>query len=278
VITPGLEPNYTGYEYDQTLGIYYAKARFYDPATSRFIQRDPIEVGLNLYTYCNDNPVMFIDLFGLDAIWINGSDMTFAGHSSLLVEYKDSWHYFFYASNDAVLLLVDDESALESLDAFNIYHNTSKHFFHIDNLYDSATYISGDFSKSYEYIVGLQEVKDSLDKAVVYGNPNYNVVLNNCSQTSWDALQKGEFSDGTSIKTFMQSFDFDNDIVLSEYGPLPNVNTAMIQVMFQNNSFTKKGAMIQLQAKLDYYSSKSSFERWFWGYDDNISWLKKLMH
>ena len=32
IIIPGLNPNYTGHEYDKVLGIYYARARFYDYA------------------------------------------------------------------------------------------------------------------------------------------------------------------------------------------------------------------------------------------------------
>jgi RHS repeat-associated protein len=70
VITPGLEPNYTGYEYDQTMGIYYAKARFYDPVNLRMLSEDPVRYGLNLYTYCDNNPIMLIDPWGLAAISI----------------------------------------------------------------------------------------------------------------------------------------------------------------------------------------------------------------
>jgi len=34
--------NYTGYTYDDVLGIYYAQNRFYDPQTKGFTQEDPI--------------------------------------------------------------------------------------------------------------------------------------------------------------------------------------------------------------------------------------------
>jgi len=37
------------------------------PRTGRFSQEDPIRDGLNWYTYANNNPVLFIDPWGLAA-------------------------------------------------------------------------------------------------------------------------------------------------------------------------------------------------------------------
>ena len=39
----------------------------YDPSTGRFINEDPIRDGLNWYVYCENNPVMFVDPWGLKA-------------------------------------------------------------------------------------------------------------------------------------------------------------------------------------------------------------------
>ncbi|MCK9274061.1 MAG: hypothetical protein M0P57_03120 [Syntrophales bacterium] len=49
-------------------GLYYMRARYYDPATGRFISEDPIgfEGGdVNLYAYTGNNPVNLTDPFGL---------------------------------------------------------------------------------------------------------------------------------------------------------------------------------------------------------------------
>ena len=53
----------------QTLaGLYYLRARFYNPVIGRFIQEDTYYGdGLNLYTYCQNNPVKYIDPSGHDA-------------------------------------------------------------------------------------------------------------------------------------------------------------------------------------------------------------------
>jgi hypothetical protein len=39
--------------------------RYYDPTLGRFLSRDPIKDGRNWYTYCENNPVPFVDPNGL---------------------------------------------------------------------------------------------------------------------------------------------------------------------------------------------------------------------
>ena len=48
-------------------GLIYMRARYYDPATGRFISEDPGRDGLNWYTYCNNNSVNLIDPSGKNA-------------------------------------------------------------------------------------------------------------------------------------------------------------------------------------------------------------------
>ena len=63
---------YTGQQYDQESGQYYLRARYYNPVIGRFTQEDTYRGdGLNLYTYCGNNPVMYYDPSGhgmIDAI------------------------------------------------------------------------------------------------------------------------------------------------------------------------------------------------------------------
>ncbi|MCA1791646.1 MAG: hypothetical protein LC667_17880, partial [Thioalkalivibrio sp.] len=59
---------FTGREWDEESGLYYYRARYYDPAGGRFLSEDPIGFGggdLNLYRYVKANPVRFTDPYGL---------------------------------------------------------------------------------------------------------------------------------------------------------------------------------------------------------------------
>ncbi len=50
---------FTGRQYDQATGLYYYRARFYDPEIGRFTSEDPLgfKAGVNFYAYVNNNPI-----------------------------------------------------------------------------------------------------------------------------------------------------------------------------------------------------------------------------
>lgn len=60
---------FPGQYYDAESGLHYNYFRDYDPATGRYVQSDPIGLlgGLNSYSYSTDNPVNYIDKYGLAA-------------------------------------------------------------------------------------------------------------------------------------------------------------------------------------------------------------------
>jgi RHS repeat-associated protein len=57
---------YTGRELDEA-GLYFYRARYYDPSIGRFISEDPIGLagGVNLYAYAQNDPVSMYDPLGL---------------------------------------------------------------------------------------------------------------------------------------------------------------------------------------------------------------------
>lgn len=69
---------YTGYRYDDICKTYFAQAREYQPCTGRFAARDiikgniAIDMTLNAYSYCWNNPLLLVDLNGLWPAWLEG--------------------------------------------------------------------------------------------------------------------------------------------------------------------------------------------------------------
>ncbi|MBW4085753.1 RHS repeat domain-containing protein [Paenibacillus sp. S150] len=61
---------YTGEMYDAETGLYYLRARYYDPGMGRFLNEDTVEgqidnpLSLNLYTYVENNPLIYSDPTG----------------------------------------------------------------------------------------------------------------------------------------------------------------------------------------------------------------------
>jgi RHS repeat-associated protein len=62
----GNPSQYTGRD-NEGNGLYYYRARYYNPSLGRFISEDPAGDGLNFYAYAGDDPIDFSDPFGLSA-------------------------------------------------------------------------------------------------------------------------------------------------------------------------------------------------------------------
>ncbi len=58
---------FAGREFDQRTGLYFMRARYYDPGVGRFISEDPADLGrgMNFYGYAGSDPVNANDPFGL---------------------------------------------------------------------------------------------------------------------------------------------------------------------------------------------------------------------
>ena len=61
---------FTGREYDAETGMYFYRARYYDPKAGRFVTKDPVGFAggdVNLYGYVGSNPIMYTDPSGLES-------------------------------------------------------------------------------------------------------------------------------------------------------------------------------------------------------------------
>ncbi len=66
------EIGYTGHKFDESIGLSYMQARYYDPVIGRFYSNDPVDAlghlstpngihGFNRYAYANNNPYKYVD-------------------------------------------------------------------------------------------------------------------------------------------------------------------------------------------------------------------------
>jgi RHS repeat-associated protein len=68
----GMNLGYTGKSYDPATGLYNYGFRDYAPQVARFTTVDPVRDGSNWFAYVNNDPVNYVDLWGLQCI--PGSD------------------------------------------------------------------------------------------------------------------------------------------------------------------------------------------------------------
>ncbi|MCP4582935.1 MAG: RHS repeat protein, partial [candidate division Zixibacteria bacterium] len=61
-----------GQYFDSETGLHYNYHRYYDPKTGRYLRSDPIGLkgGINLYTYSLNNPLIYLDMYGLSSDYV----------------------------------------------------------------------------------------------------------------------------------------------------------------------------------------------------------------
>jgi len=69
---------YRGYVYDNETGLYYLQSRYYNPTWCRFLNADALVstgqgvLGNNMFAYCNNSPIAFIDTNGQFSLLVWG--------------------------------------------------------------------------------------------------------------------------------------------------------------------------------------------------------------
>jgi RHS repeat-associated protein len=104
----GLNPTvyrFSGKEMDEETGFYYYGYRDYRPQAARFTTVDPIRDGSNWYAYVNNDPVNWVDLWGLEGYSYQVS-RTYRVYTNRGVAptYYEVVHSAIYYSSDRVLL------------------------------------------------------------------------------------------------------------------------------------------------------------------------------
>ena len=87
-----------GYYFDSATGLFYVRARMYQPAAARWVSVDPIREVLELlyrqsvpeYQYCSNNSLRFIDRSGLIEIVLEKGDVNMCGGWSAKYSFQDN--------------------------------------------------------------------------------------------------------------------------------------------------------------------------------------------
>jgi len=253
---------YRGEYHDAESGLIYLHNRYYDPEIGRFITEDPVKDGSNWYVYCGNNPIMFVDPLGLDAIIITADHAAIGfGHTSALYQNADGdWFYTYWGDKAAAVIRIPDTyikeyrrncdvtaNSMASLSDFNnalseILANNG--FENITKNYTHATYIVGDFTKSLDAAYadvdkayknkcskGTLTILDDGSKVFQGHNSPYNLAYRNCFDKTYASLSKGTLADGTNVGTYMKTFGFKG-------GMIPNIVVSKFSDVFMNTFFT----------------------------------------
>lgn len=178
--------------------MYYLQSRYYDPALGRFISPDSISylepesvIGLNLYAYCGDNPVMYVDPTGhsWESFWNdvgNWFNNTFSGFIDLSKNIIRTVHdYLFYGYENGinmVFTLGDDSKPI------SFYVTNASEWYKFWEYQIGVKINIGKFSFSSSVGLGESNIsfawgKSSLDFQVGIHKLGVGITRNNCGDS-----------------------------------------------------------------------------------------------
>ena len=120
---------YRGYCYDTETGLYYLNSRYYDPVTQRFLNGDGLLVtgndliGLNLFTYCGNNPIIYSDSTGYGKTYVIYYDDPNSGF------YTQAANSLYYDSNSKNVCMIGVSTRQDFIDAWNGMNGDIDHIY-----------------------------------------------------------------------------------------------------------------------------------------------------
>jgi RHS repeat-associated protein len=168
----GIGLGYTGKPYDPVTGMYDYGYRDYRPENARFTTEDPIRDGANWFAYVNNDPVNYIDLWGLSANDVK--TLLYAQQQLNIINVQ-------LVSSDPYVLIG------QGLITFNKYNQPTYYFQQLDKVsiysdmngkvYQFISQMGGSKSpvpinRSYELFARKNDISDTLLE-MVRDNPGY---------------------------------------------------------------------------------------------------------
>jgi RHS repeat-associated protein len=146
---------YCGEYFDSEANTYYLRARNYTPDTGRMITEDPIRAGLNWYTYCENNPIAFVDPWGLEKIVVSGGAFHYTENKG------DKYQYEFL---DSALLQISKLSGGATLLVASAGWSTTQ--------YDAIVQAAADRNINLVWFNDIKELTSYINTGGINGNGN----------------------------------------------------------------------------------------------------------
>ena len=200
---------YRSYYYDEETSLYYLKTRYYDPELGRFMTIDGISHinskiinGLNLYAYCRNNPVMYIDSNGTDAILITAFGrygLPLVGHSALYISIKNEkgnteWYLVEFSGSNKTNARIYYSGTSGEIIVNPLQHAKQRY----SGKNSGFSWYNGPFSSGYktrELDIDFNISKKELGEIVTFLRKSYdgkyNLISNNCADFVQEFLSYG---------------------------------------------------------------------------------------